>query len=451
MKLLYVEDEEVLRELYIMKIEVAVDCEIIIAESVKEAIEILTKDHNYDAILADYKLPFENANILYQYVKDENLNIPFLINSASISFLDEYQIFSRFYQDNPYNKYFEKPCDFKHITSHLNKIFHKEKARTKKVFLPFPVNWLLHFDKLKHNAYLKLETHKYSKIIKKDETYHQEKIQEYQNKNIIQFFMKEQDFEEFLQEYLEVVNRKLENKDLELHEAIGIQNEVLNFIWERILDHEIDKPVVDNLVTLTQSIIYQVSKITKVCEVLNYILEKKEELSSHSLMIAYISACIAKDMECDDEVPQKQLIQASILHDVSFVEHDLALINNLQERKAQNLNEQMSRKIKSHPIKTAEKIRQRNDIFPEVDTIVLAHHERPDGSGFPFGLTAKRINKTSAIFIVTEHFVLQLMEKGPSKETIQELVENFQEIYDYPNFTEIVKSLSNIFKCELKT
>ncbi|MBC7397838.1 MAG: hypothetical protein H7333_10390 [Bdellovibrionales bacterium] len=45
------------------------------------------------------------------------------------------------------------------------------------------------------------------------------------------------------------------------------------------------------------------------------------------------------------------------------------------------------------------------DIDPEVAVILVQHHERPDGSGFPGQLTNAQIHPLAAVFIVAEHLI----------------------------------------------
>ena len=47
-------------------------------------------------------------------------------------------------------------------------------------------------------------------------------------------------------------------------------------------------------------------------------------------------------------------------------------------------------------------------------TPVAQHHEAPDGTGFPHGLTHTRISNFSAVFIVAEAFVLHMETASPT-------------------------------------
>lgn len=78
MKILYAEDEEVLRELYALQIEALVSCDIIEVSSGKEAVEALKKDPSIALVLSDYRMPNGNGDMIYQHIRDNKLNIPFL-------------------------------------------------------------------------------------------------------------------------------------------------------------------------------------------------------------------------------------------------------------------------------------------------------------------------------------------------------------------------------------
>ncbi len=53
------------------------------------------------------------------------------------------------------------------------------------------------------------------------------------------------------------------------------------------------------------------------------------------------------------------------------------------------------------------------EIPPDVDLLIMQHHELPDGTGFPRHLSAKQISPLGALFIVAHELVHYIYEKGP--------------------------------------
>ena len=74
---------------------------------------------------------------------------------------------------------------------------------------------------------------------------------------------------------------------------------------------------------------------------------------------------------------------------------------------------------------------------PDVDSIILEHHERPDGTGVPKQLTANQIKPLSSIFIFAHDIVdiifsLEQQGESPSKEAV---IKNLNtKLYNVSNF-----------------
>ena len=89
----------------------------------------------------------------------------------------------------------------------------------------------------------------------------------------------------------------------------------------------------------------------------------------------------------------------------------------LDKEDFQNLKEwkknggDLEERLKLHPEEVANKLKQNRSFVPhETITIVEQHHERPNGSGFPHGITSKTFNPLSAIFIVCQEFTEKLQD-----------------------------------------
>jgi HD-GYP domain-containing protein (c-di-GMP phosphodiesterase class II) len=59
--------------------------------------------------------------------------------------------------------------------------------------------------------------------------------------------------------------------------------------------------------------------------------------------------------------------------------------------------------MRAHPVVGAALIAE-SPLGPEIASIVLSHHERPDGTGYPDGMAAERIPIGSRIIHICEAF-----------------------------------------------
>jgi len=101
-----------------------------------------------------------------------------------------------------------------------------------------------------------------------------------------------------------------------------------------------------------------------------------------------------------------QLCCAALLHDVGMkkIPFDLAKLNralSARERKA----------LKAHPIHSYRIVRKELGLPDEIAQIVLQHHERWDGEGYPRGLRGDDILLSSRIIAVAAAFVAMISER----------------------------------------
>jgi putative nucleotidyltransferase with HDIG domain len=115
----------------------------------------------------------------------------------------------------------------------------------------------------------------------------------------------------------------------------------------------------------------------------------------HSAAVARYSKEIAKGIGCSEE-EQELVHTAALLHDIGkFIFPDRILNGDVK------LNDDDWEIIKMHPGEGA-KIVSQIDGYGPVGEIILAHHERIDGQGYPRGLEGEEIPLLSRIISVSD-------------------------------------------------
>lgn len=119
-KILIVEDEEMLLDLFEMLISGEFDCEITTATNGIEAMDILKMDSNFQLIISDYKMPKASGGDLYHF-NSTRYNLPFFLFSGGD--LEDYAEFSNFLVTNPNNRFFNKPFNEKTLISEIKRLY----------------------------------------------------------------------------------------------------------------------------------------------------------------------------------------------------------------------------------------------------------------------------------------------------------------------------------------
>lgn len=135
----------------------------------------------------------------------------------------------------------------------------------------------------------------------------------------------------------------------------------------------------------------------------------------HLERVASMSDKIAKQMG----LPYQSLMfirEAGLLHDIGKVGVSEEILDNTGKLSDEDWNT-----IKQHPARGAEILIQMKH-FERIVPWVRGHHERPDGKGYPDGLSANDLSIEAAVIAVADSF--DAMVGGPEEET--------QRVYRFP-------------------
>jgi len=106
---------------------------------------------------------------------------------------------------------------------------------------------------------------------------------------------------------------------------------------------------------------------------------------------------IAEEMNFSYE-EKKILERAGILHDIGKIGISDAVL-----QKKENLTDEDWKVIKSHPGKAEEILKPLKFLIPE-RAIILSHHERYDGKGYPAGVKSDEISPSALVLAVADAF-----------------------------------------------
>jgi putative nucleotidyltransferase with HDIG domain len=133
-------------------------------------------------------------------------------------------------------------------------------------------------------------------------------------------------------------------------------------------------------------------------DLLTATLEAKDPYTKgHSVRVAEYSLRISKEMLLD-EVYTEKLVHAALLHDIGKIGVHEDILN-----KPSRLSDEEYDKVKQHP-SIAAQILSGYDAFKDLNEIVIAHHERYDGDGYPYGLKGEEIPLGARILSVADTF-----------------------------------------------
>ncbi|MCR5835110.1 MAG: HD-GYP domain-containing protein [Lachnospiraceae bacterium] len=117
----------------------------------------------------------------------------------------------------------------------------------------------------------------------------------------------------------------------------------------------------------------------------------------HSVRVAVYTKMLAKELGYDDETVEK-FYNIALLHDIGKVGIPDSVLN-----KPGKLTDEEFALIKSHAARGYEVLKNIS-LMPEIAIGAQAHHERPDGRGYPNGLKGDEIPRVAQILAVADCF-----------------------------------------------
>ena len=131
------------------------------------------------------------------------------------------------------------------------------------------------------------------------------------------------------------------------------------------------------------------------------------QVSPHSYSLAILATAILTELEWANSGTVQKVTFAALLHDMELTDEAfLSKLNRLSGKVQESeINQQTNLKIYSHPIKAAEFVSFWTSCPPDVDKLILQHHENFDGTGFPNKLNFSTLFPLAGLMIMAEDVI----------------------------------------------
>lgn len=313
-------------------------------------------------------------------------------------------------------------------------------------FCPIRTNLLIRATPLKSDIYIRLSKTKFVKMFKTgDEFDHRDLERYYQTKKVEYMYLRKAEMSEFIEKFRRELDELLAKTDLKQEEAVQaaeMSQEAIHELVHKVGFTEEVQELAKKNVELT---LKTIGAHPKLSDLLKNVAQAGNYLSAHSTLLALVTCCVAKEMEWGSESTFSKLVLASYMHDISVADPALAQVNTLRELedKKGSFDEEMVKAYHLHPAKSADVVRSFKEIPADVDLIVQQHHERPNGSGFPRGLSHNYIAPLGAVFIVSHDLTQAILEQKDAFK-LPDFVDEKKPFYNQGNFKKVMVALEKV-------
>jgi len=135
---------------------------------------------------------------------------------------------------------------------------------------------------------------------------------------------------------------------------------------------------------------------------------RDHKTGEHNLRVTYIAACFGEDLGLDKTM-LRTLMKGAFLHDIGKIGiKDSILLKDCA------LSEEERKEMQNHPI-LGKNLLTNIPWFKEAEEVIMYHHEKYDGTGYPHKLKAKEIPLVARIFSIIDVFDALLNDRPYKK------------------------------------
>ena len=436
MKILVIDDNDRFRQFLIATLEEQLG-EIDVVEVTKAnlAVALFESDPYFQLIIANLDLKQGSFMEVFQHFQEHGYRVPFITYSNQKQDLGIPHIPTLYKdEDNDFRSFSESlflQAPFKDKPAPVDQV--KEYSRVRLFFF-----W--RFTKVDSPLYVRLSDDKFVKVLHAGEEYGPEFLQKYQDKNQRYFYVEKKDFESLV---LSLYKKPLIEDDPSL-DPMEKKMRRSQFMQQMVLSVGVTPDVIENAEKDIEEIINE-AKNKKTLAKLLLILEKSGSYNSdHSTLLCYVTAAMCDEMGWSTRRSKEKLAFAALFHDVTLIDPRLAVLNYRSIQGLERFDRETQKRFKEHPLKASELVVEITAKYPQVDTIIAQHHERPDGSGFPYGKDYNQILPLSSLFIVAHDFVSRVYEKNFNLNNPQEILDEMVPEYRLGQFSRCMLALQSV-------
>ena len=405
--------------------------EIIVVTSAADALKTLEAKGKPELLFIELAFITESEGKLHQYLDSNKFHIPVITCTDQAS---QDGVAAKFHM---ISAILEKPVTVDAFTYLVKGI--TIAPIISPGYVPVSIHTALEHGIGDFDFFLKLSGTNFVKILNKGDDFSKAHAEKLQSKGISEIHIKASDSHSFLKIWEENLKSVLAKKGVTQDEGISIAMETIEQL-----------EVISKALGWTNEVVVQAKKtIDQAVGILskdsNLTAALKKRLSNpaskysmHVGMLCYLNCCLSAHLEWTNDSGQMKLALASLMHDLaiddSFYE-DVDLWN----KKAINMKDKSPETIRYrlHPLEGSKIAQGIETLPPDVDQIILQHHEKKDGTGFPRSLTASRISHLSSLFIMV-HDLVDFINRGEHLETsIKDYLVWGEYYYDQGNFRKI--------------
>jgi response regulator RpfG family c-di-GMP phosphodiesterase len=446
-KVLLVDDCSATLDLLAIYLEAKFPLEIIKLNSGNSAIEYLKMNDDIDLIVSDFNMDDGNGADLFHYKVESHNHIPFILISSEphdnervvTSFKSELSdIEDLYYMSKPFNK--------KDVTSLVKKVLDHEPVQQK--FYKVNMRKYMEYFCNIHDIYISAETGECVRIVEKS-NHSALKLLTFYKQEVEYIYLVKADYDDFCSNVSTILSDKLSKDNLTSLERTFEEQNAIEFIKNSLEKIGIHNDISNLVEFIQEGVEKSPDELDDIIEMFDNILKFHKPDLIHNHLCNYLSYYILKETKWNSKENQIKLAYASVFQDCSLSTYE-DWTKQFDLKKIQELEVTERKKILQHS-NISNDILENCDFFSEdIGRIIIEHHEKPKGGGYPRNLTDELLHPLSSVFILAQALSQNILNIGNTTLALEDFFENKIREYDTYLFHESIKAIRKSLQPSMK-
>jgi response regulator RpfG family c-di-GMP phosphodiesterase len=412
-KVLVVDDDKILRTI-VNKILFKYDVTILEAKNGLEAKAIIEAE-GVDLVLTDIKMPLLHGIELLHYIKKEH-EIPVILMSAYSDYLDVVEA-SEIGASDLLIKPFSKNELLDSLITTLQHQSRKQELKLNLVedneigcnYCQISIDDFLCGANLDIPIYIKITDVRFIKVAYKSHDLASNRIKAFREKGLEYLYVEKEDFKKYL-DFSVLATREIVSRT-------SIKNEVKIKFLERthktIMQFSFDVELNEEVFEYAKTNVFQAIEIASEDQNSFKMLYRlsSSDVYTRSLRLAVLASMVAMERGWRSPSTLYKIAMGALLSDIGLQQ----FTENHWNHDSSTMSDDQFKAFSKHPMISVELLKEKFNLPIELNQVILHHHERCDGTGYPKGLHKSQIHPLARIVNVVDEFLTTLDESKESK------------------------------------
>ncbi|MCB9091523.1 MAG: HD domain-containing protein [Halobacteriovoraceae bacterium] len=273
-----------------------------------------------------------------------------------------------------------------------------------------------------YDIYIRLKQDKYVKVLHRGDVFDQQRLDKYINeKNVEFFYFKKEDRILYINFMNKLLSKVTNTEKISQKSQASLTKTLTDKYINEVFTGGMNPRVVEEGKAICENIHGLLARSDDMKKLLDTFLEMEIDEEGQSFLVSFFSIAIGKELNWVTERSVQTLGMGGMLHDIGKIK----LPDNIRNKKFSEMTDEEKEIYKTHPQLGVELLQDFPFLPEPVRQIVLQHHERLDGSGYPHRLTGMKIFPMAKVIAIADEFVNQLVETKMSPvEVLNQFIRN---------------------------